>query len=146
MTPATLKFKLYNWNEAKKILIPIRRSVFIIEQLVPEELEWDYWDDKSKHIILTINNIPIGCARLIFLERILLLERIAIIKSKRNQGFGSKLIYEIIKIAKNKKIKEIIISAQIKVLPFYQKIGFIAKGKIFTEAGIKHIKMVLFIA
>ena len=145
MTLATLKYKLYSWNDAKKILMPIRRSVFIIEQLVPEALEWDDWDNKAKHIVLIFNNIPIGCARLIFVDEIVRLERMAIIKSKRNQGFGSKLVYEIIRIAKNKNIKKVIISAQIQALSFYQKIGFIAEGKIFKEAGIKHKKMVLFI-
>ena len=48
-------------------------------------------------------------------------------------------------IAKNKNIKKVIISAQIQALSFYQKIGFIAEGKIFKEAGIKHKKMVFFI-
>ncbi|MDG2252468.1 MAG: GNAT family N-acetyltransferase [Methylophilaceae bacterium] len=145
MTLATLKYKLYSWNDAKKILMPIRRSVFIIEQLVPEALEWDDWDNKAKHIVLIFNNIPIGCARLIFVDEIVRLERMAIIKSKRNQGFGSKLVYKIIQIAKNKNIKKIIISAQIQALYFYQKNGFIAEGKIYKEAGIKHIKMVLLI-
>ena len=145
MTLATLKYKLYSWNDAKKILMPIRRSVFIIEQLVPEALEWDDWDNKAKHIVLIFNNTPIGCARLIYIDQIVRLERMAIIKSKRNQGFGSKLVYEIIRIAKNKNIKKVIISAQIQALSFYQKIGFIAEGKIFKEAGIKHKKMVLFI-
>tara|TARA_B100000768_G_C11252779_1_gene364901 strand:+ start:549 stop:989 length:441 start_codon:yes stop_codon:yes gene_type:complete len=145
MTLATLKFKLYNWNDAKKILMHIRRSVFIKEQLVPEALEWDDWDNKAKHILLIFNKTPIGCARLIYIDQIVRLERMAIIKSKRNQGFGSKLVYEIIRIAKNKNIKKVIISAQIQALSFYQKIGFIAEGKIFKEAGIKHKKMVLFI-
>ena len=145
MTLATLKYKLYSWNDAKKILMPIRRSIFIIEQLVPEALEWDDWDNKAKHIVLIFNNIPIGCARLIFVDEIVRLERMAIIKSKRNQGFGSKLVYKIIQIAKNKNIKKIIISAQIQALYFYQKNGFIAEGKIYKEARIKHIKMVLLI-
>ena len=95
--------------------------------------------------MLIFNNIPIGCARLIFVDEIVRLERMAIIKSKRNQGFGSKLVYKIIQIAKNKNIKKIIISAQIQALYFYQKNGFIAEGKIYKEAGIKHIKMVLLI-
>jgi len=145
MTLATLKFKLYNWEDAKNILIPLRKSIFIREQLVPEELEWDDWDNKANHIVLTFHNIPIGCARLIFIDQILCLERMAIIKSKRNQGFGSKLVYEIIRIAKNEKIKEIRISAQIQAISFYQKIGFIAEGEIFNDAGIKHIKMILLI-
>jgi len=145
MTLATLKFKLYKWEDAKNILIPLRKSVFIREQLVPEEVEWDDWDNKANHIVLTFHNSPIGCSRLIFIDKILYLERMAIIKSKRNQGFGSKLVYEIIRIAKNKKIKEIRISAQIQAMSFYQKIGFIAQGEIFNDAGIKHIKMMLLI-
>jgi predicted GNAT family N-acyltransferase len=145
MTPATLKFELSDWNYVKNILIPLRKSIFIEEQLVPEELEWDDWDNKAKHIIIIFNNVPIGCARLIFIDKIMRLERMAIIKSKRNQGFGSKLVYEIIRIAKNEKIKEIRISAQIQAISFYQKIGFIAEGEIFNDAGIKHIKMILLI-
>ena len=68
----------------------------------------------------------------------------AIIKPKRYQGFGSKLLFEIIRIAKNEKINQINISAQIQAMFFYQKIGFISEGGIYNDAGIKHIKMTLF--
>ena len=145
MTPATLKFKLSKWSTAKNILVPLRKSVFIKEQLVPEELEWDDWDNKAKHIIIIFNSTPIGCARLIFIDKIIRLERMAIIKSKRYQGFGSRLLFEIIRIARNKKIKKINISAQLQAMFFYQKIGFIAEGEIYNDAGIKHIKMTLII-
>lgn len=145
MTLATLKFKLYNWSAAKKILIPLRRSIFIKEQLVPEELEWDNLDSKATHILLLLNNALIGCARFILIDRVMCLGRMAVIKTKRKQGFGSKLIYEIIQIAKNKNIKEIKISSQIQAMPFYRKIGFIAEGKVFIDAGIKHKKMRLII-
>ena len=146
MTPATLKFKLSDWSNSKNILVPLRKSVFIEEQLVPEELEWDDWDNKAEHIIIIFNGTPIGCARLIFIDKIMRLERMAIIRSKRYQGFGSRLLFEIIRIARNKKIKKINISAQLQAMFFYQKVGFIAKGKIYNEAGIKHIKMTLFIS
>ena len=146
MTPATLKFQLSDWDDVKNILIPIRKSIFIEEQLVSAELEWDDWDNKAKHIIIIFNNSPIGCARLIFIDKIIRLERLAIIKPKRYQGFGSKLLLEIIRIAKINKINKINISAQIQAMFFYQKVGFIAKGKIYNEAGIKHIKMTLFIS
>lgn len=145
MTLATLKFRLCTWDNAKNILMPIRKSVFIREQLVPAELEWDDWDNKARHILLIFNNVPIGCARLIFIDQIIRLERMAIIKTKRNQGFGKKLVWEIIRIAKNEKIKEIRISAQIQAISFYQKIGFMLKGNTFEDAGIIHIKMVLLI-
>ena len=56
MTPATLKFRLCTWNNAKDILIPLRNGVFIKEQQVPEELEWDHYDNKSNHILLILNN------------------------------------------------------------------------------------------
>ena len=144
MTLATLKFKLFNWNDAKNILIPLRTSIFISEQLVPEKLEWDDWDNKAKHIVIIFNNAPIGCARLIFIDKIMRLERMAIIKSKRYRGFGTKLLFEIIRIAKNEKIDRICISAQIQAMFFYQKIGFISEGEIYNDAEIKHIKMTLF--
>jgi len=145
MTPATLKFKLYDWNNAKKTLIPLRRSIFIKEQLVPEELEWDNLDSEATHVALLFNNDLIGCARLLFIDRIMRLERMAVIKPRRKQGFGTKLVYEIIQIAKKRNIKEIKISSQIQAMAFYQKIGFIEEGKIFIDAGIKHKKMKLII-
>jgi|TARA_B110000967_G_C18481246_1_gene362225 predicted GNAT family N-acyltransferase len=144
MTPATLKFQLSDWDDVKNILIPIRKSIFIEEQLVSAELEWDDWDNKAKHIIIIFNNVPIGCARLIFIDKIMRLERMAIIKSKRYRGFGTNLLFEIIRIAKNEKIDRICISAQIQAMFFYQKIGFISEGGIYNDAGIKHIKMTLF--
>ena len=122
--------------------IDIRTQVFVIEQNVPKNLEMDEFDIQAEHFLAHYNRIPIGCAR-IRKDDCVKLERIAILKSFRNKGFGKKLTKFLIQHCKRQRIKEICIHSQLSVKDFYRKFGFKKQGETFYEAGIEHIKMVL---
>ena len=134
---------ILNWDQAQSLVRPLREAVFINEQGIPEDLEWDDIDQNARHIVIMLKNKVIGCARLIVLNQVLHLQRMAITKIFRNLGLGSRLINHSIAIARKKKLVEIKISAQVTVMLFYQKKGFKPLGQIYMEAGIPHQEMSL---
>lgn len=120
----------------------IRRKVFIEEQEVPEEIEFDEYEFMSEHFLAYYDGEPAGCAR----WRItpfgkVKLERFAVVAEFRHKGVASAVIAAVLEaIPKN---KETYLHAQIPVIPLYEQFGFETEGEIFLEADIEHKKMVL---
>ena len=127
-------------NELENVF-KIREIVFIREQKVAENIEKDKFDRTAKHFILSYKNKPVGCARIRFIGNTAKLERIAVLKKYRGKGFGKIIVDYLINYCKSKKINEIFMNAQFYLKEYYGKLGFEPKGRIFSEAGIKHIKM-----
>lgn len=121
----------------------VRDIVFVNEQKVPRELEWDVHDKTSKHIIVIYKGKTIGCARITFKKRKAKLERIALFKKYRGKGFGKEIVKYMVGYSKMRKVKEIMMHSQYHLIDFYSKLGFKQRGKTFREAGIKHIEMYL---
>lgn len=126
-------------GELKKVL-EIRKTVFIEGQNVPEEIEYDGLEDVSEHIIVILDNKPIGCARIRYIGKTAKLERIAILEEYRGKGYGKELVIFMAEHAA-KKADQLIMHAQYYLLEFYKSIGFEPYGEKFLEAGIEHIKM-----
>ena len=123
-------------------VIEIRKQVFVKEQNVPYDLEVDRLDPEAEHFIVFFNEKPIGCAR-IFTKKGCKLERIAVLKTYRNKGYGKELTKYLIQYCKNKGFKEIYLHSQTYVSDFYKKLGFKERGDTFLEAGIEHVEMYL---
>ena len=116
----------------------IRTSVFIKEQNVPFELEWDEYDNDSTHILAYYNNRPVGTARLLNSGHI---GRMSVLKDYRNQGIGQKMLIFILKIASEKSMHDIKLSAQEHAVEFYKKYGFSVTSDVYLDAGIPHYDM-----
>lgn len=130
-----------NKEELKKVF-EIRETVFIRGQKVSRQRERDDKKYKNlKYIIVLYKNKAIGCARIRFIKNKAKLERIALLKKYRKKGFGKKIMEYLIKYCKKNKAKEIIIHSQYYIRNFYKKQGFKQRGKIFMDAGIKHVEM-----
>jgi predicted GNAT family N-acyltransferase len=134
--------KVWN-NKEYNQTIKIREIVFIMEQNVSKELEMDQFDKESEHFIAYLNNNPIGCARIRKVYDYVKLERIAILKEYRGNGFGRELTNFLINYCNKKGFNEIHINSQIYVSNFYEKLGFKKIGEKFLEANIEHIEMIL---
>ena len=120
----------------------IRRKVFIEEQNVPEQRERDEYDKEAKHVIVIADGKVIGTTRLRFIEEgNMKIERMAVIKEFRSQGFGEQILKFIENYAKTHNVKELILHSQWQARKFYAKFGFKERGKIFMDAGIEHIEM-----
>ena len=133
--------------EIKKIIDPaeleqafaIRRQVFCIEQNVPEEIEMDEFDTDATHILVYINDSPVGTARWRVTGEGVKMERFAVLKEYREKGVGEELVkYTLDKL---KDSDFIYLNAQESVIKFYEKFGFIAVGNRFYEANIPHKRM-----
>jgi predicted GNAT family N-acyltransferase len=137
-----LVLKIAESKEDLNKVFQIRDIVFCDEQKVPKDLEKDSCDAIAEHFLMLLKNKPIGCARIRFNGNEAKLERIAILKEYRGKGLGRPLMKCLIDYCKMKNAKQIYMHAQYHAKGFYEKTGFIAKGKPFIEADIKHVEMV----
>ena len=119
----------------------IREEVFIEEQKVPEEIEYEF-EEESNHYLAFFEEEAIATARYRETEEGIKLERFATLEEFRNKGIGAAILNKILHdIRKEKKL--IYLNAQEFAVPFYQKHGFEVAGEMFMEANIKHYRMEL---
>jgi predicted GNAT family N-acyltransferase len=120
----------------------IRHEVFQLEQGVEPELEFDGQDETATHLIAYLGSEPVGTTRLRQLDATTVkLERLAVVKSARGLGIGKQIMQTALRYLQAQQVTTVQIHAQIQVQSFYSKLGFIAVGDRFEEAGIPHIKM-----
>ncbi len=120
----------------------VRRQVFIKEQGIKREEEFDGLDQNSDHVIAYDKNVPVGTARIRYKNDVSAkLERIAVLKSYRGQGIGKEIVKTSLKLAQPKGASEVTLHAQQSTVGFYEKLGFQQEGEPFEEAGIPHIAM-----
>ena len=129
------------WQDKLDILRSIRTKVFVEEQHVSIEEEWDGQDEDALHVLaLTSDRKPVGTARLLASGQI---GRMAVLPDYRKQGIGSAMLKRLLKIASDNGIDNLFLNAQVDAVEFYKRLGFVEQGEIFMEAGIKHRKMIL---
>ena len=138
MIKHNIKIRIADWHTDKNSLTQIRRRVFIEEQSVPEDMEWDEHDQSAIHFLATLENKVIATARLKTDGQI---GRMAVLAEYRNKGIGSKLLQFVLLTAKQQKLKNIYLHAQVSAISFYEKHGFTACGHVFYEANIPHREM-----
>ena len=126
--------------DEKQMVLRIRRKVFIEEQDVPEEIEYDEFEDESTHFICLVEGIPVGAGRLSLLDNMQKVERVAILKEYRGLGLGKLMVNTILKECEPDM--PIGGNAQLIARDFYIELGFRPVGDVFLEAGIQHIKMI----
>lgn len=118
----------------------VRREVFVVEQGIPEHLEWDGRDEVCRHVLACdALGQPIGTGRLDPLGRI---GRMAVLQSWRSRGVGRDLLAKLLALARAQDFPEVVVHAQCSVAGFYHKAGFLDGGQPFREAGIEHRLMV----
>lgn len=118
----------------------IRRVVFIEEQNVSEEEEWDELDPLCDHLVLYVNGKPAATGRIVWGEPVLL-GRIAVLREHRGSGLGAEVVSRLVEKAFAAGAGEVHLHAQIQARGFYEKLGFTAYGEEYEEAGIPHISM-----
>ena len=138
-----LKIEIVKWIDGHSQLKNIREKVFIEEQKVTPQLEWDGMDEKAIHFLVFNDKAAIGCARAIVIKDHMQLGRMAVLKEYRGQGIGSALLEKAMTIAKLNQLSAIYISAQCHAIDFYKKFGFEVKSDIYLDAEIPHRDMTL---
>ena len=138
-----LKVEIVKWIDSHTQLKNIREKVFIEEQKVTPQLEWDGMDEKAMHFLVFKDEEAIGCARAVVIKNYMQLGRMAVLKEYRGQGIGGALIEKAMTIAKLNQLSAIYISAQCHAIDFYKKFGFEVKSDIYLDAEIPHRDMTL---
>ena len=114
----------------------VREQVFIQEQHVPEELEWDEHDARAIHVVaLDPNDQVIGTARLLDDGHI---GRMAVLEAWRNNGIGSAMLEKLLLLAQQHELSKVFLHAQTAAIGFYENHGFRTLGEEFMDAGIPH--------
>lgn len=127
------------WSVDIAELRAIRSEVFVIEQNVPEDEEWDELDAESQHVIARDpEGRPIGTGRLTPNGKI---GRMAVLLDWRGRGVGEALLRVLLEQARERHFKQIEIHAQTHAIAFYERAGFLAFGEEFDECGIMHRHM-----
>lgn len=133
--------QLVTWQTHAARLKMVRTEVFILEQHVPVDLEWDGMDETARHL-LALNGAgeAIGCARLTGDGSI---GRMAVLKPWRGMGVGRALLVKAVSLYRQQGLQNITLSAQVHAIPFYEQFGFKICSEQYLDANILHVDMQL---
>jgi predicted GNAT family N-acyltransferase len=127
------------WTEIADQSRRVRESVFVVEQNIPVELEWDGIDPECMHALATDDRgVAIGTGRLLPDGHI---GRMAVLAEWRSRGVGRAILEALVEEARRRGFAEAMLNAQSYASGFYAKSGFEVVGDEFTEAGIPHVAM-----
>ena len=131
------------WADMHTAAQKVRTAVFVTEQGIAPEDEWDDADVTALHAVLfDLQGQPLGNARLLQPSvKIAKIGRMAVLSEARKQGFGARLLQALIQCARHRGHQEIHLSAQRTAENFYAAYGFMTHGEPFDEVGIPHIEM-----
>lgn len=125
------------WHRDAVLIRAIRQQVFVIEQNIPEDLEFDGADANALHLLaLDRKRDAVGTGRLEANGKI---GRLAVVAAFRGQGLGSNLLVELVRIAGEAGLERVHLHAQLHALAFYERHGFVRRGETFDEGGIEHV-------
>lgn len=122
----------------------LRKAVFVTEQSVPEELEWDGLDGEARHLLALDAGVAAGTLRWRRVGDLGKVERVCVAAKQRGTGLGRQLMERALaEIRATPGLKGAKLGAQVEVIPFYERLGFVAYGPIYDDAGIPHRDMTL---
>ncbi|MFP3978191.1 MULTISPECIES: GNAT family N-acetyltransferase [Marinobacter] len=138
----TVRIRKYSWQLAPRHIRDIRQKVFVDEQNVPPELEWDDTDEIADHYLAVLpDNTPVGVARLFStMDETGHIGRMAILPAFRGQGIGEALLQHLIAESAG-QYQELKLSAQQHAIAFYERAGFHVCSEPYDDAGIPHLDM-----
>lgn len=131
--------ELGDWERLREAAQSIRYQVFVLEQKVPEELEWDEMDPLCLHALARDEDgRPMGTGRLLPDGHI---GRMAVLPGHRGSGVGGAILAALMARARARGDVSVVLNAQVQAQAFYARHGFAVEGGEFMEAGIPHVSM-----
>lgn len=127
--------------DINKAIADFRREVFIVEQGISEEDEFEGGEDAFVHFCFYKNKLLVGYIRIAVKNGVLHIGRVAVKREFRKQGLGRIMMHTVEDFGVNNGCMSFSLHAQLYAMDFYQKLGYVALGGEFLEAGIKHIMM-----
>lgn len=131
--------RLGSWDELRAQAAPIRFAVFVEEQRVPADLEIDDHDPLCLHAIACdAQGRPVATGRLLPDGHI---GRMAVLREARGSGIGTAVLEALMRAARERGHREVVLSAQTHAVPFYARLGYATEGAVYDDCGIPHIDM-----
>ncbi|MCQ0022358.1 GNAT family N-acetyltransferase [Streptomyces somaliensis DSM 40738] len=140
-------------EEDRRAALAVRREVFVVEQGVPEEIEYDAHDATAVHVLAvrTADGAALGTGRLLHgpdaadrtggEEGVGALGRLAVTRRARGLGVGAALVRAVEEAARARGLRAVDLHAQTHALGFYERLGYEAYGPEFSDAGMPHRAM-----
>ena len=121
--------------------LALRRHVFILEQHVPAEEEFDSYDLTATHVVALLDGDVVGALRVLFLDEHVKFGRVVVAQSARGKGIASKMMRYAMDLAGARGETKFYLTAQTDKLALYEKLGFVAFGEEFQDGGMPHLAM-----
>jgi predicted GNAT family N-acyltransferase len=118
----------------------VRETVFIDEQRVPRDLEFDDRDPLCIHVLVFDGDLAVGTGRLDFGYGGKV-GRVAVLATHRRSGVGTAVMERLHAVAREREHAKLWCHAQLTAVPFYERLGYVRSGPVFDEAGIDHVRM-----
>lgn len=132
------------WDTLGREAGAIRKQVFVDEQGIPAELEWDAADAVCLHAVAYNRfGLPLATGRLLEHEPgVSKIGRMAVVATLRGSRVGRAVLDALMQAARERGDRQVLLHAQTSAAPFYRRAGFEPQGAEFEEAGIPHLAMV----
>ncbi|MGA6221385.1 GNAT family N-acetyltransferase [Streptomyces umbrinus] len=152
MSPSSYVVRVAEDPADREACFAVRKEVFVVEQGVPQDLEYDSYDADALHVLaVREDGLPFGAGRLLYGEvaaaktggepGVGSLGRLAVLKAARGLGVGAALVRGIEDAARARGLTAVDLHAQTHALGFYERLGYVAYGPEFLDAGIAHLAM-----
>jgi predicted GNAT family N-acyltransferase len=135
--------RLVRTEQERALVAGIRLDVFVREQGIPLEAEFDTDDFSAIHALAFDRGCAVGTARLVLAPDRARLGRLAVLEKHRHQKVGTALVRFLCDYARSCGVSRVVVHAQVRVLPFYLGLGFAVTSSIFVEDGIPHCRLEL---
>ena len=141
---STVRMQLGTWQELGVEASQLRTEVFVEEQGIPAEMEWDAADQTAIHALVRNRmGLPVATGRLLqHAPGVGRIGRMAVRRVLRGSNLGREVLRALVRAAKERGDREVLLHAQRTAEGFYARLGFVRRGEPFEEAGIVHIEMV----
>ncbi|TXI20760.1 MAG: YbgC/FadM family acyl-CoA thioesterase [Ottowia sp.] len=132
------------WSQLAEPARAVRSAVFIEEQGIAHDEEWDALDADAVHaVVFNRLGVPVGTGRLLREPQAgtARIGRMAVDRALRGGGVGRLLIEALQQAAAGRGDRRVVLSAQRSAEGFYRRLGYAPVGQPYDEVGIPHIGM-----
>ncbi len=134
-----------SWADLGPAASQVRTAVFVHEQKIPAEMEWDVADASAVHaVVFDAAGVPVATGRLLqHAPGVGRIGRMAVLSALRGQHLGQQVLDALVQAAKDRGDHAVCLHAQTSAQGFYERLGFCPRGDVYAEVGIPHIEMEL---